>query len=234
LFTRHASRVRNDIPMETSMIKASGPARLRAISLAVVALAALAAAGAAHALYKVVGPDGKVTYTDRAPTGTTARVTPLSPAGQPAPEAQLPLALRQVIARYPVTLFTTTSCGPCEEARQLLRQRGIPFAEKIASGSDDREAWERTLGGPEAPAVRIGSQILRGLSPAEWNAYLDAAGYPRTSSLPPGYEFAPAEPLVPARPTATARAPEPAPPEAAEPPAVQPEPNPSAPPGFKF
>lgn len=216
------------------MTMAPDRARLRAISLAVVALAALAAAGTAQAVYKIVGPDGKVTYTDRAVNAPVGRVSSLSPAGQPAPAVQLPLALREVVARYPVTLFTTTSCNPCEEARQLLRQRGVPFAEKIASSTDDREAWERTLGGPEAPAVRIGAQILRGLSLAEWHAYLDAAGYPRTSSLPPGYEFAPAEPLVPARPTATARAPEPAPPEPAEPPAVLPEPNPDAPPGFKF
>lgn len=216
------------------MTMATVRARLRAISPALVALAAFAATDSAHALYKVVGPDGKVTYTDRAVNPTTGRVTALTPAGQPAPEVQLPLALRQVIARYPVTLFTTTSCNPCEEARQLLRQRGVPYAEKIASSNDDREAWERTVGGPEAPAVRIGAQILRGLTPAEWSAYLDAAGYPRTSSLPPGYEFPPAEPLVPVRPTATARAPEAAPPEPAEPLAVQPEPSPTAPAGFRF
>jgi glutaredoxin len=230
LLQRHASRARDKILKDTLMTPTSTRARLRAIASAAAALAMLAVAGAAHALYKVVGPDGKVTYTDRAPSDTPGRVTALKPGGLPAPEVQLPLALRQVIARYPVTLFTTTSCKPCDEARQLLRQRGVPFAEKIASSTEDREVWERTLGGPEAPAVRIGTQILRGLTPAEWNAYLDAAGYPRTSSLPLGYEFAAAEPLSPPRPTATARAPAPEPPPPAEPPAAAPD----ASSGFRF
>jgi glutaredoxin len=230
---RQARRARDDILMDTLMTLAPTRARLRAIAPAVAALAMLAVTGAAHALYKVVGPDGKVTYTDRAPAGTPGQVTALKPGGQPAPEVQLPLALRQVIARYPVTLFTTTSCKPCEEARQLLRERGVPFAEKIASSTEDREVWERTLGGPEAPAVRIGTQILRGLTPAEWNAYLDAAGYPRASSLPPGYEFPVAEPLSPPRPTATARAPSPEPPSPA-PLAREPAAAVDTPPGFKF
>jgi hypothetical protein len=50
-----------------------------------------------------------------------------------------------------------------------------------------------------------------------WNSYLDAAGYPRDSRLPPSFAYAPATPLV-------ARAAPPAP-RAAEAPA---QPRPAA------
>ena len=44
---------------------------------ALAALAGLAGSGGALAQYKVVGPDGGVTYTDRPPADTRLRVTPL-------------------------------------------------------------------------------------------------------------------------------------------------------------
>ena len=59
----------------------------------------LAVALPASALYKVVGPDGKVTYTDRPPpaaaTGLPSRVTPMAPAAAPPAAAlALPTELR--------------------------------------------------------------------------------------------------------------------------------------------
>ena len=82
-----------------------------------------AAAMPAQALYKVVGADGKVTYTDRAPSNTEGKVTPLSPTGSAvaADPTELPLELRQVSTRYPVTLYVIADCLPCDSARTLLR-----------------------------------------------------------------------------------------------------------------
>ena len=161
----------------------------------------LAAALPASALYKVVGPDGKVTYTDRPPaatgTATPSRVTPMAPAAAPpAAAAALPAELRQVAARYPVTLYVVPNCAPCDSARALLRQRGIPYAEKIVTTEDDIEALQRLAGTRDAPTLTIGSQPLRGLSADTWNAYLDSAGYPRESRLPAGFQFSAATPLV--------------------------------------
>jgi hypothetical protein len=51
------------------------------------------------------------------------------------------------------------------------------------------------------PALTIGIQQLRGYSAIDWGAYLDAAGYPRQSLLPRGWQ-------IPA-PTALAGAPAP-------------------------
>lgn len=181
-------------------------ATLRAITRA-LPLAAVLACGAASAQYKVIGPDGKVTYTDREPSAGNGRVVPIgSPSTVAAPNAELPFELRQIAARYPVTLYTVTgSCEPCESGRALLRQRGIPYAEKTITSAEDAEAFERLSGGRDAPTLMVGSQTLRGLAADVWNSYLDAAGYPRDSRLPANYQNRAARPLVERREASAAK-----------------------------
>ena len=75
----------------------------------------------AAALYKVVGPDGRITYTDRPPSDTSARITPFSRDGlneAPAPQDALPQELRLATTRYPVTLYSTADCPPCVMPRK--------------------------------------------------------------------------------------------------------------------
>lgn len=186
----------------------------------------LLAAAASQAQYKVTGPDGKVTYTDRPPISTDSKVTALNGRGGGASEVALPLDLRRAVSRYPVTLFVSNgACEPCDAARQMLRQRGIPFSERQVQNNEDSDALERLSGGRDAPTLSIGSQVLRGLSAEIWNSYLDAAGYPRESQLPANYQYAPAAPVV-------ARA---APPRAQAPAETQaPGATPANPAGIKF
>lgn len=187
---------------------------------------ALAAALAGLALpawaqYKVVAPDGRVTYTDRPPADANLRVAPLG-RGAPADAAAqdpLPNALRQTAARFPVTLYSSADCPPCEAGRKLLLQRGVPFTEKLIVSEDDAAALQRTLGSRTVPTLTIGTQALRGLSESEWASYLDLAGYPRESQLPKGWQPAAATPLTArqsprpasATPSASDAAPAPAP-----------------------
>ena len=179
-----------------------------------------------QAQFKVIGPDGKVTYTDRPPITTDSKVTSINARGG-ASEVSLPLDLRRAVSRYPVTLFVAgAGCEPCDAGRNLLRQRGIPFSERQVQTPEDNDALERLSGGRDAPTLSIGSQILRGLSPEIWASYLDAAGYPRESQLPANYQYPAAAPVV-AR-TPPPRAPEPA---SAESPAATRAANPS---GIKF
>src|SRR5262245_20272988 len=97
-----------------------------------VACAALFAAVPAHALYKVVGPDGKVTYTDTPPPASAGmKVIQITGSASVAADAALPIELQQAAQRFPVTLYTIKGCDPCESGRTLLRQRGVPFAEKL-------------------------------------------------------------------------------------------------------
>ncbi|MFY9510028.1 MAG: glutaredoxin family protein, partial [Rubrivivax sp.] len=161
-----------------------------AAALALPALPALA-------LYKVVGPDGSITYTDRPPVTSNAKITPFTRNGAAAaPDASLPFELRQVTQRYPVTLYTSTDCPPCDSGRQMLQQRGVPFTERRIASEEDAVALERVVGGRTVPALTIGQQALRGLSQPEWTSFLDAAGYPKESRLPRNYQAPAAAPLV--------------------------------------
>jgi glutaredoxin len=203
---------------------------LELLPRAVLAALALAFATASQAQFKVIGPDGKVTYTDREPNTGEGKVVPLGARAAAVQDSgsDLPFDLRQVASKYPVTLYvTTTACEPCVSARQLLKQRGIPFSERTVATVEDGDALKRLTGALDAPSLTIGSQTLRGLSPEVWNSYLDAAGYPRASRLPSSYQYRPATPLVEQAPPASARA------DAAPAPA-SPTPIPAAPGGIRF
>jgi glutaredoxin len=204
---------------------------------ALVVVAALAAMPAA-AQYKVVNPDGSVTYTDRPPPpGANARITQMGrSAAAPAPGAEapaLPADLRQVVQRYPVVLYTSADCPSCEGARQFLQRRGVPYSEKTVQSEEDVLALERLVGGRTVPSLGIGAQPLRGFSDASWGEYLDAAGYPRESRLPRGW---PAPTVAPLVERSVAAAPRTAPPAPAAAPAPAPaaEQAPAAEPRIRF
>ena len=162
------------------------------------ALALLITALPARALYKVVQADGSVTYTDRPPATTTARITMMGRAGAAPAQVDLsfPVDLRQAVQRYPVVLYTSAECTPCDNGRRLLVQRGVPYTERRIVSEDDAQALERLSGGRSVPSLSIGAQPLRGLSETDWTAYLDAAGYPRESRLPRGWQPAAPTPLA--------------------------------------
>ena len=168
-----------------------------------VALSALA--GQAQTVYRIVGPDGKVSFSDKPPapkdnaSATNARGKSLPLGGGVA----LPYELSQVVNRYPVTLYTTDNCGPCGSGRALLAGRGVPFSERTVTTAEDGEALQRLSGEGTLPFLMIGGQKIKGYSDSEWTQFLDAAGYPKTSVLPPNYRSAPATPLVVAQKPAT-------------------------------
>ncbi|MES2888318.1 MAG: glutaredoxin family protein [Pseudomonadota bacterium] len=173
----------------------------------------------AQALYKVVGPDGKITYSDRPPAQDAGKdkVVPLNPGNTTAPVAQanLPVELRDVAGRYPVVLYTlATPCQPCDRGRTLLKERGIPFTERQVVNPADSDVLEQRTGGRDTPVMVVGTQVNRGFSPAVWNQYLDIAGYPKTSRLPAAYLHPAPMPLTegssPAAPDAAASAGRPA------------------------
>lgn len=177
----------------------------------------------AQAVYKVVGPDGKVTYTDTPPQTGNAQVKPMATGsgGGGAPDlANLPFEVRQAATRYPVTLYANANCRPCDAGRQVLQQRGVPFAEKRVNDTPtDIAALQRLAGTNRLPVLTIGQQQVKGLAPADWHGYLDAAGYPREAKLPASYRApAPTAFVTPAEPAPAAASEAPAA-TAAEPPA---------------
>ncbi len=168
----------------------------------------------AQQVYRSVGADGRVTFSDQPPAvgaqpagrgGETSSVGP-----------SLPFALSQSVSRFPVTLYTGNACAPCASGRTLLVSRGIPFTERIVGSQDDIDALQRLQGETGLPLLTVGGQQIKGFSQSEWVQFLDAAGYPKTSQLPAGYRNPAPTPLV-------ARA------EAAPPPAPAPTLPPLAP-----
>ena len=219
-------------------------ARFTRQSLPALALLLVATAPAwAQGLFRIVGPDGRVTYSDRPPPEASANVTPMTPGFSPRRPDNTPAAwpeeLRQAAARYPVTLYTTPGCEPCGSGRDLLRRRGVPFTEKTVSTPTDIQALQRLAGTQSLPVLTIGGQQLKGYSEGEWVQYLDLAAYPKTSQLPAGYrppEPTPLAPPLPAPSTAAedaARAATPALPPPLPAPAL-PAPTPGNPTGIRF
>jgi glutaredoxin len=128
-------------------------------------------------------------------------------------------------------LFVAPECSPCDAGKQLLRQRGIPFSEKLVTTAEDSSALQRLTGANSLPSLTVGAQVVRGWQREEWMSYLDAAGYPKESRLPANFPQGKAEPLTEAKQAAPAPTARPAAPA----PAPAPEPAPApAPGGIRF
>ena len=187
----------------------------------------------AQPVFRIVGPDGKVTFSDKPPADTNAKVTSAAGAsGGGVASSSLPFELRQVVQKYPVTLYTGENCSPCQSARSMLITRGVPFSEKTVTTADDSQALQRLSGENSLPFATIGGQQLKGFSDAEWTQFLNAAGYPAASTLPSTYRQSAATPLVTvaAAPATTA----PAAPARAAAPTPQPTPAAANPSGIRF
>ncbi|MDR0479202.1 MAG: glutaredoxin family protein [Burkholderiaceae bacterium] len=208
---------------------------------ATVAATLLAAAPAWAQLYRSVGPDGRVTYSDTPPSAASARNGENSGSNRNSggyATAALPYALTQVAQKYPVTLYASQGCAPCDSGRNLLIERGIPFTEKTIDSNDDITALKKIAGSANLPLLTIGSQQISGFQDSNWSGYLTAAGYPPTSQLPGRYHRSPPAPLAPKSeapaeaPAAATSAAAPAPQNESTP--VAPPPDPNNPAGIRF
>lgn len=189
-------------------------------------------------VYKWVGPDGKVTYSDAPPpSGAKAVERRLLPNEQT--DSRLPYALQQAVNANPVTLYTTRECQACDQARQLLAERGVPLRERTVNSREDLEELKGLAGGDQLPVLRVGTQFKRGFEAETWQQALTSAGYPEQSRLPANWRNPAAAPLAARKPPPVAanspaanapasNAPDPRAPAAAPPP------PPNAPPGFRF
>ena len=166
-----------------------------AIKLIAVLAIMTTASGQLHAqqVYKSVDKNGRVTYSEVPPLpGSGDKLT-----GESASSVSLPYALQQVVSRYPVTFYTTADCGPCINARLMLTQRGVPFTERTVSSNEDITAYKRLNSDNNFPLATIAAQQLKGYEESEWTKYLDAAGYPKSSTLPRNYRNAEPVSLTP-------------------------------------
>ncbi len=203
---------------------------------------ALGPAPAAWAVYKVVGPDGSVTFTDVPPSsGNATLLSGPQTRAQHASSSEgsgLPPRLRQLEQQAPVVVYTAPGCKACDDGIQLLRQRGVPYSETTIVSPQDAQAFKAFDPQLQVPLLSVaGVKLSPGFNAGAWNQALDSAGYPQHSELPKDYRFAIPRPLTgpaTAAPGLNGAAQGPAGRASAPQPSVAPPADPNAPPGFKF
>jgi glutaredoxin len=108
--------------------------------------------------------------------------------------------LRRAVENFPVTLYTSNSCGPCDAGRTLLTTRGVPFIEKTINTQEDIAALKSRQLGDQVPVLSVGSRSVKGYEAEQWDAALNFGNYPKTSQLARRYRNPEPTPLVAATP----------------------------------
>jgi glutaredoxin len=137
-------------------------------------------------MYRWVDESGKVHYSDQVPPSDARDVQKKSaPRGDSSTPA-LPFALQQAIKNFPVTLYTSATCDPCAQARELLNARGVPYKEIGIVDKQGLENLKELAGTTVVPILTVGRDLYKGYDSSNFHTALDNAGYPRTSQLPAG------------------------------------------------
>ena len=159
-------------------------------------LAAASMPLAAAQLYQWKDAQGRMVYSDHPPPpNITAQQKSFKGSVIEVGESY---ATRSAREKFPVTLYASACGTPCDQARQLLGERGIPFSSKDPQASPEaQEELKKLTGRLNVPVLVIGVDKIDGFETGQWQAALDRAGYPK--SAPPGSK--------PASPPAAAPAP---------------------------
>ena len=133
--------------------------------------------------YRWEDADGNVYYSD-SPPPADARNIGRKRLDRGVPTASLPYELQAAVSEYPVTLYVTDCGDPCDNARELLIERGVPHTLLDAMKPDVRRKLKALPGGKlEVPVAEVGYIVLRGFGTGRWNSALDLAGYPRDAMI---------------------------------------------------
>ena len=166
---------------------------VRHIAIAVLGLMSLSLVSA-QTLYKTVGPDGKVSYTDRPPSEgkveKTLQVEDLPNTAIPpktlAELAQMErlaklqksvasAAAPKVVAPYQgAVLYAASWCGYCRLARAYMNQKGIAYKEVDIDQPDGKMAFVQAGGSGGIPLLVAGGQKLRGFKTEAYDAFFAA------------------------------------------------------------
>ncbi len=140
---------------------------------------------------------GQTVYSDQPPPPGTVDVVKIM-GHVSGDETVVSYATRQAMEKYPVTLYTTAACtNLCQEARDLLNGRGVPFTEKMANSQKELDEAAQKIGGTQIPSLMVGQQAFKGFESGAWSNLLDLAAYPK--SAPAGSKPMPALKPVPAK-----------------------------------
>lgn len=122
-------------------------------------------------VYKWTDAQGRVHYGDAPPaesrnTASASKLKLQSHGGS----AQV----RQIATKESgVVMYSAEWCGVCQEAKQFMRDNGIPFREWDVEKSEYGEMRFNQLGGDGVPVITLGNQVMQGFDPARllrmWN-----------------------------------------------------------------
>jgi glutaredoxin len=147
-------------------------------------LCALAGTAAAQGAYRWIDNEGRLHFTDTPPPKGAAKKVETMKRGATAADETLPFATRKAMEEFPVVVYVTGTCGdPCQQGRDLLKQRGVPFAETDVGSAEGQAAFKAATGqtAENVPILAVGSHRSTGFLAGEWNGLLDAAGYPKSA-----------------------------------------------------
>lgn len=134
--------------------------------------------------YRWTDSSGRTVVSDTPPTGQVRNAAKAG--GKAQPDDGLPFATKKAAEAFPVTLYTSPDCvAECQQARELLSSRGIPFSEKSAQTPEVYDELKKLLGDVFIPSLKVGKEHFRGFQAGAYNNLLDLAGYPKSAGGKP-------------------------------------------------
>ena len=147
--------------------------------LAIASLLVLTGLATGQTLYKSIGPDGKVVYSDRPPAvgkvEKTLKVQDLPNTAIPEKTLAELAALRKAAkpAQLPTTgvvLFSANWCGYCRQAKAFLAQRGVGYEEKDIDTPAGKLAFVQAGGAGGVPLLVANGTVVQGFSPSTYES----------------------------------------------------------------
>jgi glutaredoxin len=155
--------------------------RLNRLAILVLWTAAVTTPSAADTLYKSVGPDGRVVYSDRPPADGRIEKTMTF---ENLPSSPLPAAtadyLEQIRKAEPLPAATTAAssivlysakwCGYCRQAKAYLTAKGVHYQEFDVDTRIGMAAYAQAGGRKGIPLLLVEGQRVQGFSRAAYDA----------------------------------------------------------------
>ena len=146
-------------------------------SILILALVAGSASDVrAETIYKSVGPDGSVVYSDHPPANGKvekkfefADLPSSAVAGEQARDAK-PAPATNTASPGGTALFSASWCGYCRRAKAYLAQKGIPYRNIDIETADGRRQFA-SAGGGGIPLLFNGGKHIRGFSADGYDAF---------------------------------------------------------------